>query len=64
MKKDESKTLFEAIIECKLNLIHLIQFEIKVYLIDKHILKKEKMRFRVQLDFLIEYDNINIFVRL
>ena len=61
MKQHEWKTLFEAVTKRKFNLTHLIQFEIKTYFIDKHILKREKMRFKAHINFLIEYDNINIF---
>ena len=35
--------------------------KITAYLIDKHIFRKKKMRSKAYIDFLIEYDNINIF---
>ena len=61
MKKHEWKTFFEAVTERKFNLTHLIQFETKVYFINKHISRKKKIRFKAHINFLIEYDNINIF---
>ena len=56
------KTSFELTIDKKLNLTHLIQYESKIYSVDKAIFKREKMRSRTHIDFLVEYDNTNIYL--
>ena len=60
-KKHDWKISFEFVIDNKSNLIHIIQYESKTYSIDKHISRREKMRAKTHIDFLVGYDNINIF---
>ena len=55
------KTSFEMIIDKKLNLAHLIQYEAKAYLVDKNISRREKMKTRAHIDFLMSYDSTNIY---
>ena len=50
------------IIDQKLNLIHLVQYEAKIYFVDKDILDREKMRAKVYIDFMINYHNIKIWL--
>ena len=45
----------------KLNLAHLVQYEAKAYLVDKNISRREKMKTRAHIDFLMSYDSINIY---
>ena len=61
MKKHEWKIFFEIVIENKFNLIHLIQFKVKAYSVDKHISRKKKMKIKIYIDFFVEYNNRNIF---
>ena len=60
-KKHNWKTSFEMIIDKKSNLIHIIQYEAKTYSLNKNISRKEKMKSKTHLDFLIKYNSINIF---
>ena len=53
--------MFKIIIEKKFSLIHLIQYEIKAYFIDKNILEREKIKTRAYINFLISYNNTNIY---
>ena len=61
-KKHNWKTSFEMITDKKSNLIHIVRYEAKAYFLNKDISRKKKMRSKTHLDFLIEYDNINIFL--
>ena len=45
----------------KLNLTHLIQYEAKAYFVDKNISRREKMKTRAHIDFLMNYDSTNIY---
>ena len=49
------------ITEKKFNLAHLVQYEAKAYFVDKNISRREKMKIKAYIDFLISYDNINIY---
>ena len=60
-KKHEWKTSFKKIIDKKSNLVHIIQYEAKAYFLNKNISKKKKMRVKTHIDFLVDYDSINIF---
>ena len=60
-KKHDWKTSFEFATDSKSNLAHIIQYESKTYSIDKHISRREKMRVKAHIGFLVEYDSINIF---
>ena len=48
------------IIDKKFNLTHLMQYEAKTYFVDKNILNLKKMKIKVHIDFLMNYDNTNI----
>ena len=61
MKKHKWKIFFKIVIERKLNLVYLIQFKAKAYLMNKHIFKKKNMRVKTYIDFFIKYNNRNIF---
>ena len=50
------------IIDKKLNLAHLIQYKAKAYFVDKNILRGEKMKTRVYINFLMNYDSTNIYL--
>ena len=50
------------IIDKKSNLTHIIQYDSKVYFLNKNISNKEKMRTKIHIDFLVNYNNINIFL--
>ena len=54
------KTSFEMIIDKKFNLTHLMQYEAKAYFVDKKISNLKKMRVKIHIDFLMNYNNINI----
>ena len=56
------KTSFEMIIDKKLNLAHLVQYEAKTYFVDKNISRREKMKTRAHIDFLMSYDSTNIYL--
>ena len=49
------------IIDKKLNLAHLVQYEAKAYFVDKNISRREKMKTRTHIDFLMSYDSTNIY---
>ena len=49
-------------IDKKSNLAHIVQYEAKAYSLNKKISKREKMKSKAHIDFLVEYDNINIFL--
>ena len=44
----------------KFNLAHFVQYEAKIYLIDKDISDREKMRIKVYVEFIMNYNSINI----
>ena len=48
------------IIDQKLNLAHLMQYEAKTNFVDKNISNRNKMRIKIYIGFMINYDNINI----
>ena len=48
------------IIDQKLNLAHLMQYEAKTNFVNKDISNRKKMRIRTYIDFMINYNNINI----
>ena len=48
------------IINQNLNLVYLVQYEVKTYLVDKDISNREKMRTKTYIDFMISYDSTNI----
>lgn len=60
-KKHGWKTPFELVTGSKPNLAHIIQFGAKAYPIDKHIPRREKMRAKAHIGFLVGYDSTNIF---
>ena len=60
-KKHEWKTSFEIIIDKKSNFVHIVQYETKIYFLNKNISKKKKMKIKTHIDFFVNYDNINIF---
>ena len=39
-----------------------MQYEAKVYLVDKNILKREKMKIKAHINFLMNYDSTNIYL--
>jgi hypothetical protein len=55
------KTLFEALIEKKLNLTHLQSYECRAYFLKNIILRKNRLKSRAFIDYLVRYDFINIF---
>jgi hypothetical protein len=55
------KTLFEALIEKKSNLTHLQSYECRTYLLKNIILRKNRLKSRAFIDYLVRYDFINIF---
>ena len=61
-KKHEWKTSFEMTINKKSNFAYIIQYEAKAYSLNKNISKKKKMRIKTHIDFLVDYDSINIFL--
>ena len=61
-KKHEWKTSFEMATDKKPNLAHIIQYEAKAYPLDKNISRKEKMRSKAHIGFLVGYDSTNIFL--
>ena len=48
------------IIDQKLNLVHLVQYEAKAYLVNKNISNQKKMRIKVHIDFMMSYDSTNM----
>ncbi|KAG7007910.1 hypothetical protein G7Y79_00008g025480 [Physcia stellaris] len=61
-KKHGWKTPFEMVTGKKPNLAHIVQYGAKAYPLDKHIPKKEKMRAKAHIGFLVGYDSTNIFL--
>ncbi len=55
------KTFFEVLIEEKSNLTHLQSYECRTYLLKNIILKKNRLKSRAFIDYLMRYDCINIF---
>ena len=50
------------IIDKKSNLAHLMQYEVKAYFVDKNISRREKMKTKAHIDFLMNYDSTNIYL--
>ena len=50
------------IIDKKLNLIHIVKYKAKTYLLNKNISKRKKMKSKAHIDFFVKYNNINIFL--
>ena len=48
------------IIDKKFNLTHLVQYEAKAFFVDKNISRREKIKTKVYIDFLMSYDSTNI----
>ena len=44
----------------KLNLIHLVQYKVKIYTVDKNRSNREKIKVKVHIDFVMNYNNTNI----
>ncbi|KAG6995781.1 hypothetical protein G7Y79_00042g078860 [Physcia stellaris] len=61
-KKHGWKTPFEMVTGKKPNLAHIVQYGAKAYPLDKDIPKKEKMRAKAHIGFLVGYDSTNIFL--
>ena len=61
-KKHGWKTPFEMATGKKPNLAHIIQYGAKAYPLDKNIPRKEKMRPKAHIGFLVGYDSTNIFL--
>ena len=61
MKKHSWKTSFEKITNIKLNLSHLNKFECRAYCFDKSISKKNKLRERAHIEYLLKYGDSNIY---
>jgi hypothetical protein len=55
------KTLFEALIEKKSNLTHLQSYECRAYFLKNIISRKNRLKSRIFIDYLMKYDFINIF---
>jgi hypothetical protein len=55
------KTFFETLIEEKSNLAHLQSYECRAYLLKNIISKKNRLKSRTFIDYLMRYDFINIF---
>ena len=60
--KHSWKTSFEMTTDKKLNLARLVQYEAKAYLVNKNISRREKMKTRAHIDFLMSYDSTNIYL--
>ena len=50
------------IIVKKLNLTHLMQYEAKAYFVDKNISRREKMKIKTYINFLMNYDSTNVYL--
>ena len=50
------------IIDKKLNLVHLMQYEAKAYFVDKNISRREKIKIKTHINFLMNYNSINIYL--
>ncbi len=55
------KTSFETLIEKKSNLTHLQSYECWTYLLKNIIFKKNRLKSKAFIDYLVKYDFINIF---
>jgi predicted transcriptional regulator len=55
------KTFFETLIEEKSNLTHLQSYECRAYLLKNIISRKNRLKSKVFIDYLVRYDFINIF---
>jgi hypothetical protein len=55
------KTFFETLIEKKSNLSHLQSYEYKAYLLKNIIFRKNRLKSRAFIDYLVKYDFTNIF---
>ncbi len=55
------KISFETLIEKKSNLSHLQSYECRAYLLKNIILRKNRLKSRTFIDYLMKYDFINIF---
>jgi hypothetical protein len=55
------KILFETLIEKKSNLSHLQSYECRAYFLKNIILRKNRLKSRAFIDYLVRYDFINIF---
>jgi hypothetical protein len=55
------KTFFEVLIEEKSNLTHLQSYECRTYFLKNIILRKNRLKSKAFIDYLIRYDFINIF---
>ena len=61
MKKHSWKISFERVINNKFNIFHLHKFECRAYFFDKSIFKKNKLRERAHIEYLLKYDDSNIY---
>ncbi len=55
------KTLFETLIEKKSNLFHLQSYDCRIYLLKNIISKKDRLKSKAFIDYLVKYDFTNIF---
>ncbi len=55
------KTFFEVLIEKKSNLTHLQSYECRAYFLKNIISKKNRLKSKAFIDYLVKYDFINIF---
>jgi hypothetical protein len=55
------KTLFETVIEKKSNLSHLQSYECRAYFLKNIISRKDRLKSRAFIDYLVRYDFTNIF---
>ncbi len=55
------KTFFEILIEKKSNLAHLQLYKCRAYLLKNIIFRKNRLKSRAFIDYLVKYDFINIF---
>jgi hypothetical protein len=55
------KTFFETLTEKKSNLSHLQSYECRTYFLKNIILRKNRLKFRAFIDYLVRYDFTNIF---
>ena len=62
MKKNSWKTSFERIINITFNLFHLNKHECRAYSFDKLISKKNKLKKRAHIEYLLEYNDSNIYL--
>ena len=62
MKRHGWKTPFEMATGKKPNLAHMVKYGAKAYPLDKNVPRKEKMRPKAHIGFLVGYDSTNIFL--